>query len=182
MATTLRPFRDYDEKDVINLYTYSGDLPASKGLLVKVAGNGWQSSNEPDEMLGSPGASYANTVSQRYGVTSKVSMAGAGDRPLGMLLFDIKETDENGELLKYHPRKAHEMEVALSGQAVPIIQRGMFLYSGTQLASEVPVGGSALYAGANGELTTGVASNVQVGVALGAKDASNNHVLVKLGL
>jgi hypothetical protein len=178
---TLRPFRDYDEKDVINLYTWSGDLPATKGTLVKIAGDGWLATDEPSEMLGDVGASYARTVSQRYGVTAKVSAAGAGDTPLGMMLFDVKEEDENGEKLKYHPRKAHEMEVALSGQAVPIVTRGTFLYSGATLASETVNAGVQLYCGADGELTTGVASNVATARTLGDKD-TNNHVLIRLDL
>ena len=35
----LRPFRDYDEKDVINYYTLSGGtLPLNNGTLVKIEG------------------------------------------------------------------------------------------------------------------------------------------------
>jgi len=176
---TLNPFRSYDEKDVINLFAFDGTLPATKGTLVKVS-TGWKSSDEL-EMLGSVGASFGNTVSQRYGVTAKVAVAGATDAPLGMLLFDVKETDENGELLKFNPRKAAEMEAVLSGQSVPIVTKGIFLYSGATLASDAPTAGAALYCGAAGEITTTAGSNVRVGTALGAKD-SNNGVLIKLDL
>jgi len=180
MAINLRPFRDYDEKDVINLYAFSGTLPASKGTLVKIEANGWKATDEMD-FLGSVGASYSNTVSERYGVAAKVSLAVATETPLGMLLHDVKETDENGEQLKFNPRKAAEIEAVLSGQAVPVVTRGVFLYSGTVLASETPVGGTSLYCGANGEITTGSSGNVKVGIALGAKD-TNDHVLIRLDL
>jgi len=180
MAINLRPFRDYDEKDVINLFAYDSPLPASKGTLVKIKGNGWKSTDEMS-FLGDVGQSYSNTVSERYGVAAKVDLAGATHTPLGMLLHDVKETDENGELLKFNPRKAAEMEAVLSGQAVPVVTRGVFLYSGTTLAGQTPVGGTALYCGANGEMTTGSSGNVKVGIALGAKD-TNNHVLIKLDL
>ena len=64
----LRPFRDYDEHDVVNLFALSGSYPAIKGLMVTVMGNGWKNTDEPFDMVGAPGAGYANTVSQRYGI------------------------------------------------------------------------------------------------------------------
>jgi len=182
MAITLRPFRDYDEKDVINLYHFSGTLPATKGTLVKIQGNGWITSDEIS-MLGSVGNSYSNTVSERYGVVAAVTTAGASDSPLGMMLYDVKETDENGESLVFNPRKAAEMDIALSGQAVPVVNRGVFLYSGTQLASDSPTAGQNLYCGANGEIITGNpgSANTKVGRALGTKD-SDGVVLVHLDI
>jgi hypothetical protein len=182
MAITLRPFRDYDEKDVVNLYHFSGTLPATKGTLVKIQGNGWVSSDEI-AMLGSVGSSYSNTVSERYGVSAAVTTAGAADSPLGMMLFDVKETDENGEKLVFNPRKAAEMDIVLSGQAVPVVSRGVFLYSGTQLASDAPTAGQNLYCGANGEIITGNPSsaNTKIGRALGVKD-SDGVILVHLDI
>lgn len=160
---TLRPFRDYDEKDVINLYAYSGapvdtafQILATKGTLVKVVGDGFRVDNEPIEMLGNMGAfSVNNFVAQRYGVVPKVTTSTPADSPIGMLLFDVRELDENQLPLKYNPRKAAEMEVALSGQAVPIVTRGTFLYSGVRVSGGVAVtaGGSA-YAGVAGEIAT----------------------------
>ena len=182
MAITLRPFRDYDEKDVINLYHFSGTLPATKGTLVKIQGNGWVSSDEI-AMLGSVGNSYSNTVSERYGVEAAVTTAGAADSPIGIMLFDVKETDENGEKLVFNPRKAAEMDIVLSGQAVPVVSRGVFLYSGTQLATDAPTAGQDLYCGANGEIITGNpgSANTKVGRALGAKD-SDGVILVHLDI
>ena len=180
MATTLRPFRDYDEHDVINLYTFSGALPVTKGHMVTIT-RGWLNTAEQNVRLGDVGAAYANTVSERYGVDAHVGLCSASTTPLGMMLYDTKETDENGEKLIFNPRKAVEMEVCVSGQAVPVLTRGILLYSGTQLASETPAAGTALYSDANGELSTGTAAGGQVGTALGAKD-SNNHVLVRLNL
>ena len=177
---TLRPFRDYNEHDVINLFRFSGTIPANKGTLVKVIGNGWLTTDEL-ERLGSVGATYNNVQSERYGVAAAVGVAGAGETPVGMLLYDVKETDENGEKLIFHPRKQAEMEVALSGQAVPVVTKGTFLYSGATLAAQSPVGGTTLYCGAAGDITTGVASNVKVGKALGAPDA-DGVVLIRMNL
>ena len=160
---TLKPFRDYDEKDVINLYTLSGapvdttyQILATKGTLVKVVGDGFRIDNEPIEMLGNYGQFNVNNfVAQRYGVTSKVAVAQPTDAPVGMLLFDVRELDENLIPLKYNPRKAAEMEVVLSGQAVPIVTRGTFLYSGVRVSGSVAVtAGGKAYLGYNGEIAT----------------------------
>lgn len=153
---TLKPFRDYDEKDVINLYAFSGSIPTNKGTLVKVAGEGFRNDLEPIEMLGNMGDfSVNNWVGQRYGVFPKVVEANPGDTPVGMLLFDVKELDENGMPLKYNPRKAAEMEVAISGQAVPIVTRGIFLYSGVVVSGGVPVtAGAPCYLGWHGVIAT----------------------------
>lgn len=174
----LKPFRDYDEKDVINLFAIAA--VTNKGSLVKVT-TGWEASDEL-EMLGSAGAfAPANVISQRYGVNAKVTASEASDtgKPLGITLFDVKETDENGELLKFNPRKATEIGAVLPGQAVPIVTRGIFLMEGVE---GTPVAGAYAYVGsASGAISANSASTVIVGSFLGAKDA-NNCVLVKLAL
>ena len=144
MAINLKPFRVYDEHDVVNLYAYSGAIGISagdkipKGTLVKVQGDGWKNTDEPTEMLGNPGASYNGTVSQRYGTTAKVCQTSSGNVALGVTLHDIAEVDENGELLKFNPRKAAEMEVAISGQTVPVLTKVSFCIRATRLALSLP--------------------------------------------
>lgn len=188
---TLRPLRNYDEKDVNNFFTLvnGGSLPQNKGTLVKLVSSGWVADADPTEMLGAPGAAYGNTVSQRYGVTAKVEVAGTGDAVVGMTLFDMKETDENGEQLKFNPRKAQEIEAVISGQAMPLVSRGEFLYSGI---TGTCTAGDKLYAGADGVINSetealgaagenDLANATQVGIALGSKD-SNGWTLIKLDI
>lgn len=178
MASTLLPFRDYAEHDVINLFAVNGEL--TKGHIVEIE-SGWSNTDEMD-FRGDAGNAFGNTVSERYGVKATVKAADSTtSAPLGILLYDVKETDENGEKLLFNPRKAAEMEVALSGQAVPVVTRGIFLYSGSVLAGEIPAGGTDLYHDANGDLTTGTTAGVKIGKALGGKD-DNNHVLVRIDL
>lgn len=179
---TLRPFRDYDEKDVINLFTVSGAaLPINKGTLVTINGSGFNNQQEPFESLGAYGGfSEPNTVSLRYGTVPKCTVAGTGDIPLGITLFDMREVDENGQNLKYHPHKAAEMEAVLSGQTMPIVTRGLFLYSGI---TGVPAINASLYVGPNGviddyALNTSVA---KVGKLVGKKDGQG-FALIKLEL
>lgn len=184
MATNLRPFRDYDEHDVVNLFAFSGSYPQNKGAIVTIMGAGWKNTDEPFDMAGGAGAAYGNTVSQRYGLNSYVRQCASGETPLGMTIHDVRETDENGEKLIYNPRKAVEMGCVMSGQAVPVLTRGTVLYSGTTLAGLTVNAGDGLYATAAGELTNSHDStwtHVKVGKALGAKD-TNNHVLIRLEL
>lgn len=183
MSCTLKPFRDYDEHEVLNLFAFSGTIPVTKGHVVKIVDDGWHNDGDHWQMLGAPGGGLApdNTVSQRYGVTSQVALANAdaGENPVGILLYDVKEEDENGEKLIYNPRKAAEMEVALSGQAVPILTRGIVLYDGSVLGGQTVVPGAAVYSDADGELTNVAGSAQAVGIALGSADGDGN-VLVKV--
>ena len=195
MATAkLRPFRQIDENDVLNLYAFDGsDVDA--GAVVKLetsSAKSWSNLDEFDTV--SINNSYANTVSDRYAVTARVSLANSGDAVLGMLLFGVKETDENGEKLIWHPRKAHEMQVSLSGQAVPVATRGVVLVNGITAAgnshSVAVAPGVKLYAADGGGIMThgNVAGdenehvawkNSYVGYCLG-KDDGNGNVLIKL--
>ncbi len=169
---TLRPFRDYSEHDVINLYTWTGAVPVTKGTLVKVVGSGWMDTNGL-EFQGSPGLAYNNTVSQRWGVIPKVAAVVSGEPVLGMLLYDVRELDENGEKLIFNPLKAAEMQAVPSGSAVPIVTKGMFLYSGID---GLVTGGAPAYA-SGGQITatnvgtTGAVGFTQVGKFLGGKNA-----------
>lgn len=188
MANKLRPFRDYSEHDVINLFAHI-DSAVDAGTMVKLngAGNswghaGWQNLDattnlsEQNSMLGDVGNSYTNTVSERYGVNARVDNAGVADLPLGMTLYEVAETDENGEKLIYNPRKAAEMQVVVSGQAVPVVQKGLFLYD--YGSASIAIGGLNARVGAAGTIVTGGAGHV-VGRWLGDSDA-NGHALLAL--
>lgn len=185
MAHDLRPFRNYSEHDVVNLFSYSGDSTlVKKGVAVKVVGDGFapEANTSPVEFLGNVGASFPNSQSQRFGVKSKVALAGSGDAILGLTLLDIRETDENGEKLVFNPRKAAEMNVVVSGQAVPVLTKGVILYSGDAIANAT-VGQYAVVSGTAGELantSTLRPNEVSLGRFLGR--AVNGTALIKLNL
>ena len=178
----LLPFRDYSEHDVLNLFAWTGTLPATAGTIVTPVNSGWRTDETDTAFLGAPGATYPNTLSQRYGITPVVTGCGTGGNPIGMLLWDVKETDENGEKLIFKPRKAAEMQVALSGQAVPIVTRGIFLISG---AFNGPVtAGAAAYPSGNGDITTNSVNQVtnsKIGKFLGAPNGKG-HALLYLNI
>ena len=183
MASTLLPFRQVHENDVVNLFAYDGSS-ATRGLIVKLKTTaGW----DIDDDLGTDSInnSYANTVSDRYNVKARVETCTSGDTPFGMLMYDVAETDENGEKLIYHPRKAHEMQVSVSGQAVPVLTKGIVLVN-MPLAdhnSQTIAAATELYAGDAGAMIAhGSPSGKglrRVGTCLGPTGA-NGELLVKL--
>ncbi len=194
---TLRPFRQYSETDVINLFAISGGAALNgvinKGTLVVAVGSGFNSLAEPVELVGDFGGfNEPNTVVGRYHVIPRMTVAGTGDIPLGITLYDQRELDENGNYLKYNPTKCAQMEAVISGQAMPVVTKGIFLYSGI---TGTPVIGSQLYAGPAGSIDlfqfptlaggSGIAAAfptiARVGKVLGLKD-TKGFTLIKLEL
>ena len=186
----LRPFRDYSEHEVINLFAFGDEAVALgvsdvvyAGSCVKVK-TGWKNDDETQDMIGNVGASYNNTISQRWGVTAEVEYTdgGADEAALGITLYDVREYDENQEALKFNPRKAAELQAVLTGQAVPVATRGLFLLATGAWAgaNEVAIN-MDVFATGNGQITTvgAKATNNVIGRTLGGPD-SDGSVLVKL--
>ena len=183
----LRPFRDYSEHDVINLFAFGDDAAAlgttdviQAGSVVKVK-TGWTNGAET-EFLGDVGASFNNTVSQRYGVTAEVEYTdgGADEAALGITLYDVREYDENGEALKFNPRKAAELQACLTGQAVPVATRGLFLMATGAFAGANSVAiNMDVFATGNGQLTTvgNKDTNNRIGRTLGGPDADGSVLI-----
>jgi hypothetical protein len=179
---TIRPFRDYSEHEVINLFALQGE--ANKGTFVTAVGSGFdlsaQSAFGNDSFIG-------GTVSARFNVANRVAPAPSGTIParvLGMTLKDVKSVDENGYPLKFEPRKAAERDLVISGEAVPVVKRGLFLYSGVNEAGGACAFGSglAIADASNGELkVVAPGSALAVAEALGPKDA-NGFVLIDIKL
>tara|TARA_Y100000593_G_C4321294_1_gene343940 strand:+ start:6676 stop:7236 length:561 start_codon:yes stop_codon:yes gene_type:complete len=186
MATYLHQFRQYDENEVLNLFTYDGTTVDAGRLVTLDTAKVFLGVGEEDHVdLGSnTGASYGNVVSTSFDVKAKFDLAAAGASPVGMTLMAMKETDENGEKLLYNPRKAAEMGVVIPGQAVPLLTRGVVLFKGDHAGwtGATINAGDSLYCQANGELDPSSANSaVRVGQAIGKKD-SNHWCLVKLEL
>jgi hypothetical protein len=175
---TLRPLRDYDEHEVLPFYTWSGNLPVNKGTIVKLVGSGL--TNQNLQLAGAIGSTYPGVVSERWTVVPQVATVSAtGDKPIGMLLFDGRTVDENGENLLFRPRKAAEMQAFTSGQAVPVVTRGLFQYSG--VSGTVVAGADAYFNYNDGSLTTEGRPEQKVGRFLGAKD-TNGYAYVKIDI
>jgi len=202
MANTadLKPFRSYDEHDVVNLFAL--DYPTvdlnvdgakiKKGKMVTIS-NGWKNTDEALDSHGlggaaattSPGKSFANTVSLRYGTTARVEPTDTTEVPLGIALWDMAERDENGEKLLYHPRKAAEMQAVISGQTMPVLTKGVVLYKGDLTKNRAVAAGVDVFnsTSGDGELSIDNPSSAQtkIGKTLGAKD-DQGYVLLKVEL
>ena len=204
MAITLKPFRQYDEHDVINMFTYDVDatitsgVQALAGTIVTTTSGGWKAGSDIHDLSATQpnaavnGNSYGNTLSLRYNLLAEVvAFAGTTDdgltaqQPLGMLLNDVRTLDENGEDLRYNPRKADEMQVVVPGQAVPIVTRGIFLLHDSNASGDLSsvTDGERLTATAAGLISdAGDANDVVIGKALGDWDADTQTLLMKLEL
>jgi len=180
---TIRPFRDYSEHEVINLFALQGE--SNKGTFVTAAASGFdlsaQSAFGNDSFI-------SGTISARFNVASKVKAAPSGTAAalvLGMTLKDVKSVDENGYPLKFEPRKAAERDLVISGEAVPVVKRGVFLYSGVSEAGGATCAfGSGLAVSDTNDGSLKVVapgSPLAVAQALGPKDA-NGFVLIDIKL
>jgi hypothetical protein len=185
MASKLLPFRQIDEQDVVNMFAYDGTT-AQRGLIVKLKTTaGWKLSDAHELSAVSPNNSYTNTVTDRYAVKARVETCASGNTPFGMLMYDVAETDENGEKLIWHPRKAHEMQVSVSGQAVPVLTKGIVLLNMADAdRNNVAIAaGTEAYAGAAGAVIAHSSASgtglKRVGTFLGARETTG-EVLVKL--
>jgi len=169
----LRPFRDIDEHDVIGLFAHKEDV-ATQGAIVTVD-VGWKNSAQ-DFQRNAAGATYNNTLSNRYSTAARVDDCASGEVPLGMLLNNVAETDENGEKYLYREEKKRANQVSISGETVPVATKGIVLYSGVW---GTPAINGTAYVAAGGYISTSGTNTV--GKFLGLLD-DNNHVLIKLDM
>ena len=175
----LKPFRDYDEHDVINLFAVNAES-ANKGTVVTADSNGvnLKDATSLDDL--SP---FANTLSAQFNVPWTVSPATSGAAKgeiVGLLLKDVRRYDENGEQLIFNPRKAAEMDVIISGQAAPILTKGLVLVNGIVGTPGFGSGAAVSDAG-GGDLKVVAYADATVGKFLGPKN-DEGYALLKVEL
>jgi len=174
--TRLLPFRQYDENDVINFYSLDAET-GEAGSVVRVSLADLDTepikyvergdSNSWDATLGHGLSLYPEVT---YKVT-KCTGTGATQRPLGIMLRDVRAKDENGENLLYYPRKKEELQCVVSGESVPVLTKGLVTVNTRALAGGLaPAINSVAVCSTNGTIT-GVAhssaSSDQKDVAVG---------------
>jgi hypothetical protein len=189
----LLPYRDYDEHDVLSLYSCT--IVASKGTLVKPIrsprdNGGTDSSTAGPLKLSSTGAGarYQYALNDLFNIVGQVSpVVNYNDTPapIGILLYSVQELDENGEKLIYDPQKAAEKNIVLPNtQAAPILTKGLILINDIDITNRGSGGGDpdigdAAYVGNGGRIATD--GLIVVGKFLSKKD-ENGYCLVKLSL
>lgn len=154
--TTLLKYRNYEEHDVINLYsTLEGALP--KGTILEYV------SADPDNQNGF-GDSFANTpgyaFSKDYVVNWKVQAATANSKKVaGILLHDVITTMVDPWAVDSRfvdPAKLAEKQMVISGRAVPFVTKGWFEVSGIDTLSGLAGAGSGAYLSHSGAGTLAV--------------------------
>ena len=154
----LLPFRQYDEKDVLNMFklnlgnttlsslkpggTASGGFTGKEhwsGTPVMIdANNDWNAddpTNSQNAYLGAIGSANQGSFALKEGsiypeAPSKVGIAVAGTvNTFGITLKPTLAFDENDEKLLYYSQKKDELQCVLPGEASPIATRGFFTLS-----------------------------------------------------
>jgi hypothetical protein len=155
--TRLLPFRQYSEQDVINMYALDA-ATGQAGSLVRVSEG--DLNKETVELVNYGFTNQMGHASSLYPqVPLKLTKVTAtGQAVLGIMLRDVRTVDENGENLLFYPQKKDELQCVVSGEAVPVATRGLFMYNVDGLAGGVaPAINSYAIPTADGKLT-GVAS------------------------
>lgn len=135
----LKPYRNYNEHDVIDTFAHV-DGSANKGSLVSIvtaAGNTnvWNGPASPAtphiDVFGALTNVPTRAYAVRHEVTWKVKNAYSGEVPLGFLLYDVRENNIFGEKLIFKPRHERiEKDLVVSGEAAPVVTRGLFKING----------------------------------------------------
>ena len=139
LSQNLLPFRQYAEAEVMNIFSLQGTGLAGQ-LVAFITGN-----QDPNTGAGSystttnVGASFANSTSLRHNITRSVRPTQAGDtsfNTLGVTLHTTAEYDENGNRLILMPKDwVTERGFVLSGQAVPVLKRGVITVKNSSVIS-----------------------------------------------
>jgi|TARA_R110000772_G_scaffold106701_2_gene208782 hypothetical protein len=176
--TKLLPFRQYDDNDVINMFAYEG-TNVGAGTVVKVS-----AANLDNDLIDlvDGGSAFLTSQGNAYSPLAvnplRVASAASGNSAIGILLRDVRETDENGEKLRFYPQKKEELQCVLSGETVPVATKGTFtLLEGAFSGSLLPAPAAELGLRANGLLATAVAADTVVGkvLATGSRAAGDTH-------
>ena len=155
----LKPFRDIDEHEVINLFS-TVEADVSKGTFLQIV------SFDPDLHNG-PGASLpgtpAGTYSPSWEVYAKVKKAVSNTGVIGIALVDVVPIGSNVNVVTVQDQYRYFDKVP-SGKAIPILKRGMVEINGF---SGVPQPGLKGYINTGGSAQAGQ-------LVVGAADRADN--------
>lgn len=167
----IKPLRSVSQFDIVPFFSFNG-ASANKGTFVSAVGSGLNLKD--DELTMGNLSSVAGTFSAEFRVPWLVEPAASGCAKasvLGMLTKGVATVDENGYPLIYDSRKAAEMDVVVSGQAVPIATKGFVLYSGI-VGTPAFGSGAAIADAGDGSLKVVAATDAKsIGRFLGPKNS-----------
>lgn len=165
--TRMLPFRQYNEQDVVNFYSLDA-ATGEAGSLVRVSSANLDLDPVQYTTRGDAYA-YLNSIAHASSLYPEVpykvtKVTGTGDfvtGGLGIMLRDVRTVDENGENLLYYPQKKEELQCVVSGEAVPVLTKGIVTFNQAAFVNGGavrPAVGSWVIPATNG-LLTGVTPN-----------------------
>lgn len=124
------PLHDYSNHDVVPFYSslLTGVLAGTLVKIVTGAANPATLATDGYSPA-SVGASVAGAYSYRYEDKMKFQVTASGDtayNALGFPLYNTLEFDENQQPLRYNIPRAKEIGAVISGEAAPIVCKGVF--------------------------------------------------------
>lgn len=183
----LKPARQYSEFDVLPYFALN-TATGSKGTPVVISNSGVNTNNSTPTVHSNlaAGLNKGNTYSPRWEIYPRVRAAVSGEKPIGITLYDTLENNQFNYPLLYDKQRREELQAVLSGQAVPILCKGVVTV-GPFAAGETPhPSGKFLAVKGTGDLgvttltsgTSGVAPANAFGRFLGSKD-SDGYAMVQ---
>lgn len=187
MAIRILPFRQYDENDVVNLFsmdvvnTKPSDTNADAGMLVSVSAKDMD--KDPVELNAADGGllgerNYPYVARNYYpSVPLKVTPCN-GTTPLGITLAQTLTHDENDENLLRYPQKKAELYAVTSGEAVPVATKGIFTLGAAAFTTDPLESHTHVHAASGndaGKLTPNQTANGAVGTILGVGSRSSQN-------
>jgi hypothetical protein len=173
MALRLLPFRDYNEKNVINLFSLDTQVGVHQlddpdtngdndnGVFVSISSG--DLNLDPILMTNDTylGKTHASPVGRnQYPINPlRVKPATTGETVIGVTLNQTLQRDENGEKLIYYPVKRDELQAVVPGQSVPVLAKGLI----TVTADAVYDPNGYLAVGDAFKLVTGTDGTTQTG-------------------
>lgn len=125
----IKPFRQYDENDVINLFSLA-EASGDAGCLAEL--QAWNPSDSDGYDINNELSPFAGQAIPRYVNKAKVKLATSGNNNtvIGALLWNVRENDALGRPLIYNAQRYLELQVVTSGQTIPLMTRGILTVSG----------------------------------------------------
>jgi hypothetical protein len=176
----LKPFRDFSQHDVINLFAYDGT--ATAGTLVKINTN-WKDVYG-ESLLLSNLSNIPDTMSASFAPIGKVTQTTAStDLAIGILLKNVIEYNENGTPLVWEPQLLAERDAVLPQQAVPILTKGIVLINDIDASvGGYPIIGAAAYVGAGGRISTNGTNRIGTFLSQVTENTDNGYCLLRLNI
>jgi len=202
MALRLLPFRDYNEKNVINLFSLDTNVGTHQltdpdtnghndnGVFVTV--NSGNLNLDPISLTDNSylGKKHGSPVGRnQYPINPlRVKPAFTGENCIGLTLNQTLERDENDEKLLYYPIKKDELQAVVPGETVPVASKGVFTLTSAAIQGTLAPGNQIKITatGKIGPASDGASTDPVIGICLGtgsraAGDAyAGNYYLIKL--